>query len=183
MGRIEYKEERVSIPEGVTISLDEKTLVVEGPKGKLTQDFSHAIVDLKKEDNSILVSITNARRKQASLVGTIKSLVNNMILGVTKGFRYTLKIVYAHFPIQISEKDDFLVIKNFGGEKSPRYAKLVGDVKLQITKDDIIVEGIDINEVAQTAANIQKTCFIKERDPRVFQDGIYVYKKGVIEGA
>ena len=53
-------------------------------------------------------------------------------------------------------------------------------LEAKITKDDIILEGIDIDEVSQSAANIRRKTKIKNKDPRVFQDGIYVYKKGVI---
>ncbi|MHA2407336.1 MAG: 50S ribosomal protein L6 [Candidatus Ranarchaeia archaeon] len=183
MGRIEYKEVRISIPEGVTVAIENKLATVQGPKGKLEQDFSHAVVDIEKEENEVVVSVSDAKRKEAALVGTISSHVNNMILGVVKGFRYLMKIVYAHFPIQLSQKKDVLEIKNFGGEKTPRFAQLVGDVKIQITKDDIILEGMDVSALGQTAANIRRACRIKNRDPRVFQDGIYVYKKGVIEDA
>jgi large subunit ribosomal protein L6 len=183
LGRIEYKEARITIPEGVTIGIENKIATVEGPKGKLVQDFSHAVVDIRKEENDIVVSVSNAKRKEAALVGTISSHITNMTLGVVKGFRYLMKIVYAHFPIQLSQKDNVLHIKNFGGEKNPRFAKLIGDVKIQITKDDIILEGMDVSDLGQTAANIRRACHIKNRDPRVFQDGIYVYKKGVIEDA
>ncbi|MHA1916781.1 MAG: 50S ribosomal protein L6 [Candidatus Ranarchaeia archaeon] len=183
MGRIPYKEERLEIPEDIKVEISGKIVSVEGQKGNMTKDFSHAPVEMKKENKEITLSVTNARRKQIAILGTITSHINNMFIGVTKGFRYSMKIVYAHFPIQIALEKKNLLIKNFGGEKAPRIAKILGSVEVKITKDDIILEGIDIDEVSQSAANIRRKTKIKNKDPRVFQDGIYVYKKGVIEDA
>jgi len=58
-------------------------------------------------------------------------------------------------------------------------AKIVGDVKVIVDKEDVIVKGLDIEAVAQTAANIEQATRIKRKDPRVFLDGIYVYSKEV----
>ncbi|RJS73981.1 50S ribosomal protein L6, partial [Candidatus Bathyarchaeota archaeon] len=85
----------------------------------------------------------------------------------------------AHFPISVRVKDGYVVIENFLGERSPRYAKIVGDVKISVEQDDVVVKGIDIEKVGQTAANIENATRIKGKDPRVFLDGIYVYQKEV----
>ncbi|HDM44934.1 MAG TPA: 50S ribosomal protein L6, partial [Candidatus Bathyarchaeota archaeon] len=102
--------------------------------------------------------------------------INNMIKGVTEGFVYKMKIVFSHFPISVRVDGDQVLIENFTGEKSPRRAKIIGDTKVTVKGDDIIIEGIDINAVSQTAANIQQATKIKNKDPRVFLDGIYVYE-------
>jgi len=100
-----------------------------------------------------------------------------MITGVTKGFTYKLKIVFSHFPINVSVKGDRVIIENFTGERNPRKARIRGEAKVRVKGDDVIVTGIDIEEVAQTAANIEQATNIKNKDPRVFLDGIYVYEK------
>jgi large subunit ribosomal protein L6 len=89
-----------------------------------------------------------------------------------------MKIVYSHFPIKASVKGDMFVIENFLGERSPRKTKIVGDTKITIKGDEITLTGINIEDVGQTAANIELATRIKGFDPRVFQDGIYITSKG-----
>ena len=101
-----------------------------------------------------------------------------MIKGVTDGFVYQMKVVYSHFPMKVSVKGNELVIENFLGEKHPRKAKLYGDVKVNVKGDTVTVEGINREEVGQTAANIEHATRVKNRDIRVFQDGIYIVSKG-----
>ena len=168
---------RVEIPEGVTVNIDGKKVEVIGEKGRLVRDFSSSPISIELEDNQIVVSTDNPHRKAAAMVGTVCSHINNMIKGVTKGFTYKLKIVYAHFPISVKIKGDKILIENFIGERNPRVAKIVGDVKVSVKGDDVLVQGINIEEVSQTAANIEQATKIKKKDPRKFLDGIYVYEK------
>ena len=100
-----------------------------------------------------------------------------MITGVTKGYQYKLKIVFSHFPISVKLQDKSVLIENFTGERRPRRIKLVGSVKVKIEPDDIIVEGANLEEVSQTAANIEQATRVRNKDPRVFLDGIYVYER------
>ncbi len=172
----------VEIPPEVEVKVDGKRVVVKGPKGTLERDFSHARnVYLKIEDGKVIIESLFPKKKDEALVGTLAGHIKNMIKGVTKGFRYKLKIVYAHFPISVKVEGDKVIIENFLGEKVPRVAKIVGDVKVKVEGDDVIVEGIDIESVGQTAANIELATKIKDKDPRVFLDGIYVYSRGVME--
>ncbi|RLA93346.1 MAG: 50S ribosomal protein L6 [Deltaproteobacteria bacterium] len=171
----------IEIPENVEVEVKGRTVTVKGPKGVLTKDFSHAPVSISLEDKTLTVKTYWPRRKEDSMVGTICSHIKNMIKGVTEGFVYKMKIVFSHFPITVKIDGDTILIENFTGERNPRKAKVVGDVKVSVKGDDVIIEGIDINEVSQTAANIQQATRIKRKDPRVFLDGIYVYEK--IRGA
>ena len=100
-----------------------------------------------------------------------------MITGVTKGYQYKLKIVFSHFPISVKLQDKSVLIENFTGERRPRRIKLIGNVKVKIEPDDIIVEGTNLEEVSQTAANIEQATRVRNKDPRVFLDGIYVYER------
>jgi large subunit ribosomal protein L6 len=77
----------------------------------------------------------------------------------------------------INVQKERVIINNFIGERAPRIAKIRGNVKIRQDGDDIIVTGADINHVAQTAANIQESTKIKNKDLRKFLDGIYVYLK------
>ncbi len=174
--------EEVEIPENVNVTVDGLKVVVEGPKGRLERDFSHARgVKIYKTDNKVVVETFFANRKKKALVGTIASHIENMIRGVTKGYRYKLKIIYSHFPItvEVDNANRIVRIKNFLGERSDRIARIIGDdVKVTVKGEDVIVEGIDIEHVGQTAANIELATKVKGKDRRVFADGIYIYDWG-----
>jgi large subunit ribosomal protein L6 len=100
-----------------------------------------------------------------------------MLLGVRFGYEYEMKIVYSHFPITVEVQDKIILIKNFIGERGMRSARLIGDIQIRTTEDEIFINGLDIEHVAQSAANIQQACRIRDKDRRVFMDGIYVIRK------
>jgi large subunit ribosomal protein L6 len=107
----------------------------------------------------------------------MRSIINNMITGVTKGFTYKLKVAFAHFPITVKVKGDEVHVENFYGERAPRVAKIVGNCKIEVEEDDVIVKGVSIDDVGQTAANIEQATTVKRKDQRVFLDGVYIYEK------
>jgi len=170
----------IQIPDEVEVSLDGKKVTVKGPKGTLTRNFSIAPVSIELHDKNIRVWAEWPRKKEASLVGTIHSHIQNMIQGVRKGYTYKLKIVFSHFPITVKTKEKTVSVENFTGERSPRRARIVGDTQVKIQSEDIIVQGVDLESVSQTAANIEQATKVKKKDPRVFLDGIFVYEK--VEG-
>lgn len=177
-----YYVAEVEVPQEVRVTVNGLRVTVEGPKGKLERDFSHAKgVSIRQNENKVVVEAFNADRRKKALVGTIAAHIRNMITGVTKGYRYKLKIVFSHFPISVEVKGNQVIIKNFLGEKAPRRANILEGVSVKVVDRDIIVEGIDIEKVGQTAANIELATKIGEFDRRVFMDGIYIYERGVAE--
>lgn len=107
--------------------------------------------------------------------------MGNMVKGVTHGFKFTMKVVYSHFPVKTILKDNEFVIENFLGESHPRTAKILGETKIEIKGDTISLSGIDLEHVSQSSANIELATKITNYDPRVFQDGIYLIEKGKME--
>lgn len=167
----------IEIPEGVDLKIEGRVVTVNGEKGELTRDFSHAPISIQLDGKKVIVQVNWPRKREAALVGTISSHIQNMITGVTRGFTYKLKIVFSHFPISVKVREKTVVIENFTGERSPRIAKIMGDTKVIVKEEDVIVQGANIEHVSQTAANIQNATKIKKKDPRVFLDGIYVYER------
>ena len=100
-----------------------------------------------------------------------------MITGVTKGYTYKLKIVFSHFPITVKTQNKSILIENFTGERKPRKVEILGDVKVKIEPDDVILTGINLEDVSQTAANIEQATKVRGKDHRVFIDGIYTYER------
>lgn len=174
----------VKIPDNVEVSVDGMKVRVSGPLGKLERDFSHArSITIKKENNKVVLEAYYPKKDQLAVLGSVRSHIKNMITGVTQGYKYVMKVVYAHFPISVKFVPGTreVIIENFLGEKSPRKTQVLPGVNVKIEKDDIILTGIDIEAVGQSAANIQQATKIKKKDPRIFQDGIYVYRKYVGE--
>jgi large subunit ribosomal protein L6 len=172
-----YFEKTTPILEGTEVSIDKKRVTVKGEKGELVRDFNHADVEIKKTRSNIVISVDYPRSRQIALVGTVLSHIKNMMLGVTYGVIYKMKVVFAHFPPTVKVEGDRLLIENFYGEKAPRLAKILPGVTVTVKGDDVILEGIDIELVGQTAANIQHSTKLRRKDPRKFHDGIYVFEK------
>ncbi|MGD0979505.1 MAG: 50S ribosomal protein L6 [Candidatus Bathyarchaeia archaeon] len=169
--------ENVQVPDDVEVSLEGKRFTVKGSKGTLVRDFSFAPISMELNGRTICIRAEWPRKKEASLVGTLRSHVQNMITGVRKGFTYKVKIVFSHFPISVKLKGKTVLIENFTGERSPRKAKIIGDVQVKIQSEDVFVQGIDLEDVSQTAANIEQATRVKRKDPRIFLDGLYVYER------
>ncbi|MEM2419550.1 MAG: 50S ribosomal protein L6 [Candidatus Bathyarchaeia archaeon] len=167
----------LQIPDDVEFKLEGKKVTVKGALGTLTRDFSYAPISMDLQGKTLRIWANWPRKKESAIVGTVYAHVNNMITGVRKGFTYKLKIVFSHFPISVKIQGDTVLIENFIGERSPRKAKIVGDARVRVSGDDVIVQGINIEDVSQTAANIEQATKVKRKDPRVFLDGIYLYER------
>lgn len=170
-------KETVKIPEEVDASLEERTLKISGPNGELSREFDIRGIELEKTQDKVIVKSDSSRKKRRAAVGTVISHVENMIEGVTEGFSSKLKIFYSHFPISVSVHDSSVEIENFIGEEESRYAEIVGDTEVEVKGEEMEVSGSDKEDVGQTAANIEQIAQAKNRDPRVFQDGIYIVER------
>jgi len=185
--------ETVVIPKGVTALIDARIVTIEGPRGKLVRDLHHISMDIrlvkKKGKNPVIhLAVWNGVRKHVACLRTIKSCIENLIKGVTQGFLYKMRLVYAHFPINCIIQDDgkAVEIRNFLGEKIVRNVKMLEGVEIsesKAQKDELILQGNDINNVSQSAASIKGSCLVRNKDIRKFLDGIYVSEKTVVDEA
>jgi len=177
----------VQIPENVEIGIKARTVTVKGPRGTLTRNFKHLNVELKRvSKKKIRVNKWFGSRKELSCVRTICTHIENMIKGVTLGFKYKMRCVYAHFPINcaIQEENKLLEVRNFLGEKFVRRVYMKDGVTVTASpkvKDELILEGNDIELVSQSAALVQQSTTVRNKDIRKFLDGIYVSEKTTIE--
>lgn len=173
-----YAEERIKIPEGVEVEVKGPQVVVSKGSVSLAKRLHHPRVEVKVEEGVVKVRCALPRRQEKSLVGTFAAHIRNMIEGATKGYTYRLKVVFSHFPMKVGVKGSEVVIENFLGEKYPRRAVIRGRSKVEVRGDQVVVTGPDLEEVSQTAANVEQATIIRNKDPRVFQDGIYIVSKG-----
>jgi len=170
-------DSEIVLPEGVSAKFKEGQVTITGPLGRVSQDFSKIPVDIEIKGNTVKLLTHGARRKNRSIINTAKSLITNAIRGVTKGYEYKLKVIYAHFPVTVKVQGKKVVVENFYGERSPRVAEIIGDTKAEVQGEDIILNGVSIQDVGQTAANLEQATTVKRKDQRVFLDGVYVYER------
>lgn len=171
------KEEVIDIPSGVEVGLVGDEVVVARKGVTLRRKLSHPRVRIVVEGKQAKVRCEFPRRRESALVGTFAAHLRNMIVGVTEGFTYEMKIVYSHFPVKAGVKGSEFVIENFLGEKFPRKTRIVGETKVEVKGDQVLLTGPDVEAVGQTAANIEQATRIRGFDPRIFQDGIYITRK------
>jgi large subunit ribosomal protein L6 len=168
----------IEVPAGVTVTLSGATLTTKGQKGQIAREFRYPGIALKIDGSKVVVETQKDDKQTKATVGTYASHVKNMVKGVSEGYEYHMKVVYAHFPIQVKvEGKDKVSIGNFLGERKARSANIVGSTKVVIQGAEVVISGASKEDVGQTAANIEQACKIRKRDPRVFQDGIYITRK------
>ncbi|ELZ78342.1 50S ribosomal protein L6 [Haloferax larsenii] len=172
MSRVE-----IQIPDDVSAEVDNLELTVEGPEGSVTRRLWYPNVSVTVEDGAVVIETDVTNAKTNATVGTFESHVNNMIHGVTDGWEYKMEVHYAHFPMQVNVEGDDVVIKNFLGEKSPRRTTVRGDTNVQVDGEEVTLTGPSKEDVGQTAADIEQLTRVKDKDTRVFSDGVYITQK------
>ncbi|KAH0498465.1 hypothetical protein TgHK011_005718 [Trichoderma gracile] len=183
-----HSQETLEIPEGVKVNIKTRIVTVEGPRGKLSKNLGHLAVNFgHPKKNTISIEIHHGNRKNVATLRTVRSIIENLIIGVTKGFKYKMRYVYAHFPINVNldkNKETGLYeveIRNFIGEKIVRRVTMHEGVDVEISKsqkDELILTGNSLENVSQSAADIQQICRVRNKDIRKFLDGLYVSEKG-----
>ncbi|MBP1928523.1 large subunit ribosomal protein L6 [Methanolinea mesophila] len=171
-------ERTVAIPKGVSVEIAGNMLKIKGPKGQLERNVRFPAITVRVEGDEVVITTESDRKRTVAMVGTIAAHAKNMCTGVTEGFEYRMKVVYSHFPIQLKLQGNRLEIVNFLGEKKARYAQIQEGVKANIGNDEVVLTGIDKEKVGISSANIEHATKIRYRDPRIFQDGIYIVTKG-----
>ena len=168
-----YAKELI-IPENVNVEPSGNKVKVSGPKGSLEREFQLNEIKIEKKENKIIVSSELEKRKIKALVGTTAAHIKNLVDGVTKGFTYKLKVIFSHFPVQLKVEKDKVFFLNFLGEKTPRAAKIAGKTEVKVDGQDITVTGINLEDVGQTASNLELATRRTGYDKKVFQDGCYI---------
>lgn len=167
----------IEIPEGVEVNLEDDVLVVKGPEGENRKEIILGKLDFEKKGNEIVIGNEKSTKNEKKLMNTIAAHIKNLIKGVQEKFEYKLKICSSHFPMTVEIKDSEAVVKNFLGEKVPRKVKILKGVDVKMDRDIITVSSINKELAGQTAANFEKATKIRNRDRRIFQDGIFIIEK------
>ncbi|MFW9915777.1 MAG: 50S ribosomal protein L6 [Candidatus Thorarchaeota archaeon] len=176
------EEKIVQVPADVQLEVEDKIIVVKGPKGELKRNFDRLPIYLEYDDDAgqVVVRSFFGRHYERAIVGTVAGHIQNMIIGTTIGFEYKLKIISSHFPMTVQRTGDQIEVKNHYGERAAKYAKVIGDTQVKVVGDDVILTGSDKEDVGQTAANLQEITRLRgkrRKDPTTFMDGVYLYER------
>jgi len=172
-------QETVEFPKGVSFTVAHRRLKAKGPLGSIERPFPSDALDLASSAGKVTLTLrlpTHRKRSQA-LLKTWAAHVRNLAGSLTLGVEARLKVVAAHFPMKVQVKENHILIENFLGEKHPRSSDLVPGTSAKVEGDLVILSGYDIEQVGQSAANIERASRIRDYDPRVFQDGIYLVER------
>jgi large subunit ribosomal protein L6 len=167
----------IEIPEGVEVSFSDRTLKVKGPEGENSREMNLGNLDLKVSGNEIKLSHEKATKNEKKMMNTLTAHINNLIRGVQEKFVYELKVASSHFPMTVKVEGNIATIKNYYGEKIERRTKIPQGAEVDIKKDLIIIKSVDKEIAGQAAANFEAVTKVRNRDRRIFQDGIYITKK------
>ena len=177
----------LTVPADVDVSVKGRVVTVKGKRGTLTKNLRHLQLDMAfNKKNRVFSAIRWFGCKlDIAPINTAISHVKNMITGVTKGFRFKLRFAYAHFPINVSVEKQMVEIRNFLGEKRVRRQLIPSGIKVFRTdaakmKDELVLEGNDLEEVSRQCAVMHQMCAVKNKDIRKFLDGIYVQTKTTV---
>lgn len=181
MVKTAYIEEIIEIPKGVSVKVDDRNnVIIKGPNGgPITKDFFHANnIKISTDGGKVKIISYFPLNKTQALIGTITSIIKNLITGVQTNYKYVLMVCYSHFPCNVAVEKDEIHVVNFLGERAPRKSKYDSThVKVTVNGDEVFLEGSDKEQLGQVAANIKRSCKIRKKDPRVFQDGVYLYQR------
>ncbi len=162
------------------VSEDGSEITISGKLGSTTKTINTMLLTLKVEGERVVLEDAANKKlaKKADLAGnSLCSELKSAAEGVEKGVERRMKVVYAHFPMTVEVKGKEVLVKNIFGEKYPRVARIIGDTKVEVKGQDVHVTGVDEYDVGQTTANITKLSGARNKDSRVFQDGIYVVRE------
>lgn len=166
------------LPEGFSAEYEDGVLTIESDGESVEKKLEHSFIDAEVSGGKVVFSTDSKRRDIKSIVKTFSSHMENMIEGLKDGHKYVMKGVYAHFPMTIKQEDNKVLIENFMGERAPREVEIMEGVNVSINDEDLEITGSDKYKVSQTAARIEQACKKGNRDPRTFQDGVYVVEGG-----
>jgi len=169
--------QKVKIPEGITCTLSDNVLNCKKESNELERNINIPLVKIEIKDNEIIFEAIKGNKVTYKKIMTNLSHVNNLFHGLIEGFTYELESCNVHFPMTIKVEGDKLSINNFFGEKTPRYAKILPNVNVEIKGQKITITSPNREAAGQTAANFEKATKVKSKDKRIYQDGIYITQK------
>ena len=166
--------EKIEIPSEVSCEITDGILKCKKGDVEITRDVRIPNIIVSIKDKTLLLECKKGNKKDFKVIKSYLAHINNMFAGLQQEYVYKMEACNVHFPMTIKIEANKVVISNFLGEKTKRYAKIINGVKVDIKGQKITVSSADKEAAGQTAANLEKTTKIRNRDRRIFQDGIFL---------
>jgi large subunit ribosomal protein L6 len=164
--------EELEIPSGVTAEIKDNVLIVKKEDNEIKKKMPGVTISLK--DNKITIKPKKQARKEKKKTKSVRAHILNMFKGLNEKYTYKLQICAVHFPMTVKTEKDKIIIKNFLGEQKERRADIIPNVEVKVSGEIITVTSCDKEAAGQTAANIEKAAKSRNKDKRIFQDGIFM---------
>jgi large subunit ribosomal protein L6 len=171
--------EELQIPSGANVTYDGETFVVSKSGIELKRKIDLPSIKIEIKGDKILLSTDKGNKNEFKYIKSTIAHIKNLFKGLDNKFVYKLEACNVHFPMTLKLDSGSLVINNFLGEKVPRKAKILSHVEVDIKGSKITVSSNDFEAAGETATNIEKATKIKNRDRRIFQDGIFIVEKPI----
>ncbi len=159
------------------VSIEDGFIKVKGPKGELQEKIRYPFIHVARDGDNLAINVDKDVSYQKAIGGTLAAAVKNMIIGVNEGYTAELELVYMHFPASLKSSGKKLIVENFVGERKPRELTIPEGVEMKVSGTKITLSGIDKYKVGQAAGLIESKIQIKNKDRRIFKDGIFITKK------
>ncbi len=180
MVKLDIKD-KLEIPEGVNVIIEAPLVKVSGPEGNLERRMNHPMIKISQKEKYVEFTLKKGTKREKMMLKTFKAHLKNMLNGVNEKYIYKLKVCSSHFPMTVIKEGDKVIVKNFLGEKIPREGRIMENTDVEVKGQDIIVTSNNKELAGQTAANIESSTRLTNKDRRRFQDGIFIIEKAGVE--
>jgi large subunit ribosomal protein L6 len=169
--------EQIEIPAGISCEAKAKFLNCRKDSAELSKAFDAPSINVRVAEGKIVFECEAGNKSKYKIIKSYIAHVKNIFHGLEKEYVYSLESCNVHFPMTLKVEGDKLTINNFLGEKTPRFAKILPGVKVEIKGSKITISGRNKEAAGQTSANFERATKIRNRDRRVFQDGIFITER------
>ena len=159
------------------VEVSGKSINVKGKEGELSLELVHPFLKIERKDNILFIEAEKDNKFQKAIAGTLAANIKNMIKGVNERYTAELELVYMHFPASLKINGNKISVENFVGERKPRDIAIPEGVKAEVKGNKIMLSGTDKYKVGQLAGTIESKIQVKNKDRRVFKDGVFITKK------
>lgn len=169
--------EQIEIPAGVSCEISGKILKFKKDGAELSRKIDVPGIKVSSRDNKIVLECEKGNKNDYKTIKSYIAHLKNVFTGLQNEYIYRLESCNVHFPVTIKVEGDKVAITNFLGEKTARFARILPGVNVEVKGSKITVTSRDKDLAGQTAANLEKATKIRNRDRRIFQDGIFLVER------
>lgn len=167
----------LEVPQGITCKIEGNELYCKSGSVEIKRNVAIPRITLLVKGNMIEFVCEKGNKNDYKKIMSQRAHLKNMFNGVKEPFVYKLEACNVHFPMTMKVEGKKLVVNNFLGEKTPRSAEILDNVKIDVKGAQITLTSPDREAAGQTAANIERSVRITGRDRRIFQDGIFITER------